>query len=391
MNNEQHEQLSTGVGAATGGDGAKTVRINPIPEGERTSGQSGEETVWPEETLREAVESGALDGATIVKGEGGRNPHFPMDEQVPPENILGRVDSWEYEDGVGPVGEAQLADEDIANRVELGLLDVSPDMFRELGEFDEQLQAKPAESIIEMPRITVLETGAARNATIEPARAEALAIDPDSVEQNATTGAESPAETDNSNMGDNDELREQLSSAQSRVSELEDTKEQLAEEKETLETEKSELEEQLSEKEDKVDNLESEVEQLSPLKNVLAEAVAGDSKLSAEQLGDRFTTSELIESLEDEESDKSAVETVQEQLAAGAEPRGEGSGEEAPEDNDPSEEAEQLAKSVMNVTDLRNADKEGLSNTEYLAREYDVDATEYGDVDTLRAAKAGDN
>ncbi|MDG5821848.1 hypothetical protein [Natronococcus sp. A-GB7] len=50
-------------------------------------------------------------------------------------------------------------------------------------------------------------------------------------------------------------------------------------------------------------------------------------------------------------------------------------------------ESEQLAQSAMNVSDLKRADDMGLSSVEYLAREYDVDAEQYGTVDALRSAK----
>jgi hypothetical protein len=172
-----YEQLSHG-GAATVGtaaDAPPTVRIVPIAEGEITDGQSGERAVFGRNALRQAAESGALDGATIVKGEGGENPHFPMDEQVPPENVLGRVDEWTYEEGVGPVGEAQLADAEMARRIDLDLLDVSADLLRRLGDYDETADARRVDEIVAMPRITVLEQGAAPGASIETADQEALA------------------------------------------------------------------------------------------------------------------------------------------------------------------------------------------------------------------------
>ena len=190
MTTDLHEQLSDGVGAAVSGDDSDspTVRIVPISEGERTVGQSGQATIWDREPLREAVESGALDGTLIVKGEGGTNPHFPMDEQVPPENILGRVESWDYEDGVGPVGESDMVDEQMAKRIDAGLLEVSADLERHLGEYDAERDAYAVDSVIAMPRVTVLERGASPNASI--ATVEALGYNPDGenrIEQLAST------------------------------------------------------------------------------------------------------------------------------------------------------------------------------------------------------------
>lgn len=48
---------------------------------------------------------------------------------------------------------------------------------------------------------------------------------------------------------------------------------------------------------------------------------------------------------------------------------------------------EQLAQNAMNVTELQAAHSRGLTNVEYLAEEYDLDAEQYGTVDALRAAK----
>lgn len=182
---ENQERLAPGDGAAhikNTDSGTFTVRVNPLSEGEITTGQSGEASHWGKEALQQAVDSGALDGATIVKGEGGANPHFPLDEQVPPENIIGKVPEWEYQDGVGPVGEADIVDEQMANRIDAGLLEVSADLLRELGEYNQEKNANDVETILGMPRITVLERGASSNASITPATAEALGVNVDGTE-----------------------------------------------------------------------------------------------------------------------------------------------------------------------------------------------------------------
>lgn len=497
MNIENHEQLSTGLAAASDEPDATTVRINPIPEGERTRGQSGEETVWNRDPLENAVENGALDGALIVKGEGGQNPHFPLDEQVPPENILGRVDQWEYEPGVGPVGEAQLADEEIASRIELGLLDVSPDMYRRLGEYDENLGAKPVDELLAMPRITILEEGAAKNATIEPSTAEALAYNPDAEDDdqdpeseqdqdqdapgeagtedtpmqeqlavdvgdgvrwdseaggsrepdderygvvvdglqdeaddrvlvavyepdsdyetwqprgeqnpmneenletvgpdgvdslppisqvvdseqaasNADERAESRAGSSQTPTMEKEELQEQLSEAQSRVSELESTKEQLAEENDELEEQLADAREEKEDLENEKEDLEEELADLrddfGPIKEAIAQLAAEDSALSGEQVADRFEGGEIIEMLADEDDDRSPAEQVQEQLAAGVEPRGESESDsdDEPLDEEQLAEADELAYEVMSGSDIAEAHEEQLSPREYV-RDY---------------------
>lgn len=155
-----------------------SARIIPIGEGDTTTGGSGKETNWDREVLRDAVEKGAFDGAKLLKGRPG-DGHKPMLDQADPDNIVGQVGSFEYVDGVGPVSEdADIIDEHIAQLVDHGLIEVSPDMFRELGEYDEELGAYNAENIIDVPYITLLDSGASGSASIEPATAEALGVDP---------------------------------------------------------------------------------------------------------------------------------------------------------------------------------------------------------------------
>jgi len=187
---DDHEQLAEGVGSVLAGDDddspGRRVRIVPIGEGDITRGASGDVKRWPREALKAAVDDGTLDGALIVKGEGGESPHFPLDEQVPPENILGKVDEWTYEDGTGPVGHADLADEDIADRIELGLLDVSADLFHNVADPDADVM--DVSEIVGMPRVTVLEHGASHSASIEADTAAALGLDPDEYAADQTPG-----------------------------------------------------------------------------------------------------------------------------------------------------------------------------------------------------------
>jgi len=177
-NPEQHERLAEGGFARLEDEDDDTdtysARVIPIGEGDTTTGGSGKKTYWGPEVLRQGVEDGAFDGAKILKGRPD-DGHKGMLDQADPDNIVGSVDNFGYEDGVGPVSEdADLIDEHIAQLVEHGLVDVSPDMFRKLGEYDEELGAYPVEKIIDVPYLTLLDNGASPSATIEPAMAEAL-------------------------------------------------------------------------------------------------------------------------------------------------------------------------------------------------------------------------
>ena len=97
-----------------------SARLIPIGEGDITSGGSKKKTYWDQETLREGVESGAFDGAKILKGRPGSG-HKPMLDQADPDNIVGSAGEFEYKDGVGPVADdADLLDEHLAQLVDTG-------------------------------------------------------------------------------------------------------------------------------------------------------------------------------------------------------------------------------------------------------------------------------
>lgn len=410
MNTEYHEQLSTGTAVVTEDDDYPTVRINPIGEGEITVGQSGEPTLWDRDALKAAVEQNALIDpelgvSEVVEGTGGRNPHHPMGEQVPPKAKLAQVPDWEYEDGVGPVADVQLADEDIARRVNLGLLDVSADLERELGEFDEELGARPVERILSMPRVTVVDRGASPSASIEPATAEALGYNPDTgagglegrpggENSEETAGADTPTDDtgDDDTMTDDkskEELREQLAAAQAEVTEKEEQVEDLQSEKENLEETKEDLESTNEELESENEDLQENNE---TFQRALAQKYAEQSPMDAEKAMDRLEIDDMVEDLDpgpdDEDDDRSPKERLSEQLAAGVSLRGQNTEETGggSVSDDDLENAEQLAESVLSLGDIQRINSEQLSKREYLQREHDVDPVEYGSEDSLRQA-----
>lgn len=175
---EQYETLANGVASivdeSDDEDGAHGVRIVPIGEGEITRGGSKKKTYWDSEVLKEAVEEGAFDDAKLLKGRPGAG-HKGMLEQASPDEIVGSAGEFDYEDGVGPVAKnGDLLDDHMAQLVEHGLIEVSPDMWRVLGDYDEELGAYRVEEILDVPYITLLDSGASDGSAIEPAEAEAL-------------------------------------------------------------------------------------------------------------------------------------------------------------------------------------------------------------------------
>ena len=431
---ENIETLSSGVAALVDetadqdedGEESYRARIVPLGEDDITRGGSGKKTYWDAETLREGVESGAFDGAKLLKGRAGAG-HKSMLDQADPDEIVGKVPSFDYEDGVGPVGDGDLLDEHLAKLVDHELLEVSPDMWRVLGEYDEELGAYRVDEIIDVPYITLLDRGASEGASISPAEgdaealgavswgdrvnelAETLAMPAETVQDRldhladleqdvaweglgqpsedvspsdepAEPGAGS-ADTDTTPQMDPEELQEQLADVRS--------------ERDELESEKDDLAEQLSEKEatiekyeDRIDDLEEEV---TPLAEMLAELVAEDSVLSAESVADRFEPSEMVEMLAesggwDEDDDRPKLDVVKEQLSGAPDPRGEGGDPEGGAGgltDDDLANAEQLADEVMTASDRLSA---GDSGREYLKQTYDVDPAEFDDAGELRAA-----
>jgi hypothetical protein len=173
------ETLAGGVASIDEDDEDRQVRIVPLGEGDTTRGGSGKETYWDREVLKEAVDDGAFDGAKLLKGRPGEG-HKDMLEQADPDEIVGSAGEFEYEDGVGPVSEnAEVLDDHLADLVDAGLVEVSPDMWRVLGDYDEDLGAHRVEEILDVPYITILDRGASAGASIEPVddSVEALGAD----------------------------------------------------------------------------------------------------------------------------------------------------------------------------------------------------------------------
>jgi hypothetical protein len=185
--NTHHEQLAGGTARIvdfedTDDGTVHRPEIVPLGEGDTTTGQSGKETYWDREFLQEATDAGVFDHAKLLRARPGPNPHKPMAEQAAPEEIVGDAGTFHYEEGRGPVsnGDGTLLDDHLAALIEHDLVEISPDMWRELGEYDEEIGAyRPAE-ILSVPYMTIVDRGAGRKAelSLSDADAEALAALP---------------------------------------------------------------------------------------------------------------------------------------------------------------------------------------------------------------------
>lgn len=180
---------------ADGTDEPYTVHGVAIGEGDVTNGASGNRTYWPAETLEASADD--LEGKKIVDD----SEHDDLKATQPPvSSILGEVTRSSYKPGVGVVFEGEIDDSDVASLVENGRVDVSPALFRSLGEHDESMGAQPAEEIHKWRDLSVVSEGAAPSNSIQPGaaalQAEALQAAFDSSDNDASQSDES-AESDN--------------------------------------------------------------------------------------------------------------------------------------------------------------------------------------------------
>lgn len=203
-----------------------TVHGVAIGEGDVTNGASGNRTFWPRETLEAAAEG--LAGKKIVDD----SEHDDLEATQPPVSaILGEVTNAKYRDGVGVVFEGEIDDPDIAALVENGRVDVSPALFRELGEFDDERDAHPATDIHKWRDLSVVSEGAAPSNSIQPGtaalQAEALQamFDGSGDEPQSDESAESDMDAETS--GDDPEEASTEDSASDPTMEISDDEETL--------------------------------------------------------------------------------------------------------------------------------------------------------------------
>lgn len=148
-------------------DGPLKVRGVALPEDHITHGGSKERVYWPPETVEAAAES--LTGTKIVDDSAHDIPEDDIPTQPPVRSIVGEVTDSRYHPGVGVVYEGKIDDPQISRLVEEGHVEVSPFMFRRLGDLDEEKEALRAEEILKWRDLATVEAGASEGASIEPA------------------------------------------------------------------------------------------------------------------------------------------------------------------------------------------------------------------------------
>lgn len=94
-----------------------------------------------EEAARVLSEQIDTDTVHIVK-----NFH-ELEGQAPADDVVGEVTAAGYSEGVGVVFEGEVTDEELARKIDLGYLDVSPTVMRALGPLDETMEARTVEAV----------------------------------------------------------------------------------------------------------------------------------------------------------------------------------------------------------------------------------------------------
>ncbi|WP_394743351.1 hypothetical protein [Natronococcus roseus] len=158
------------------GGGPWTVHGVAIGDGDVTNGKTreGEEdpSYWPGEVLEESADD--LVGRYIVDDR----DHDDLDSLEPPARaIAGEITDAAYVEDVGLVYEGEVDDPEIAQQADRGRIDVSPAVFRQRGEYDEEIGARPVEAVAHWRDIAAVANGAAPSNEIATGTAEALSAE----------------------------------------------------------------------------------------------------------------------------------------------------------------------------------------------------------------------
>lgn len=159
MTQTQRDTFERGIGVLAAGNTTSEIQGNnpvavtgvALPANTVVEGGQGERHYFPDEVLADAAEM--LVGANIVK-----NFH-ELDGQAPADDVIGEVTDAAFSEGVGLVYEGELLDDDIAQRVAQGYLDVSPTVARSLGAYDDARDARQVDAIAGFRDLAIVQQG----------------------------------------------------------------------------------------------------------------------------------------------------------------------------------------------------------------------------------------
>ena len=164
------------------GDTGTTVEIIPIATDDTTVGLSETKTRWTADALKDSVDRGVWQDAKLVAGDAPTGDgHYQLAEQLPPSSIVGAVTAERFDPARGVVLEAPLLDEHLAALAahQPPLIDVSPDLLRELDDETDGSGARTVARIVDVPRITLLDRGRSRTPRSPPPKPKHSQNSPD--------------------------------------------------------------------------------------------------------------------------------------------------------------------------------------------------------------------
>lgn len=144
-----------------------TIHGIAIGEGDVSHGKSEITKKWPKETLKPAAET--LQGRPLV-----------VDHDDSARDVVGRVTKAGYEDGIGVIYEAELFDDELAEKISNGLLEVSIKGFH--GKPEEMPTDDEGNSIVQnlvFDNLSIVSTGAAPGNTVDVGESARLEADID--------------------------------------------------------------------------------------------------------------------------------------------------------------------------------------------------------------------
>lgn len=140
-------------------DGETAINIHGllIPENTVLSGGQEIEFFFPPNMAQRAAE--VLDAQIqddivhVVK-----NFH-ELEGQADADDIVGKVTGATYEQGRGVIWQGEITDEELANKIDRGYLEVSPSIARSLGGLDDQMQAREVGEVAAFRDVAIVGRG----------------------------------------------------------------------------------------------------------------------------------------------------------------------------------------------------------------------------------------
>lgn len=166
------------LSSGTDDEGQTTVNGIALGENDITQGMAEKRTLWPGDVLEAAADG--LAGKPLVRNHPGvekTDDGVRLDPKPPIEEVVGEVTDSRYEEGVGILFQADVDDATIAEQIDRGRAEVSPVVGRQLGEFDDDLDAHPVEQITGFRDLGVVVDGASPSNSIQMGAATAMMAD----------------------------------------------------------------------------------------------------------------------------------------------------------------------------------------------------------------------